>query len=589
MSDPLTILNGDCLEQLRTLPDQCVNTCVTSPPYWGLRDYGVAGQIGLEKTPAEYVAKLVEVFREVRRVLKDNGTLWMNLGDSYNAGRNGGHAGGKNGVSRPEIAPKQSGVNVLGLNPKNLVGIPWRVALALQADGWFLRSDIIWHKPNPMPESVQGSHWERHRITIEEYENLSGMSYTGERSNKNWPGNMPGMSAEEISRGQEALSAKRKRKTHSKSERRKTGCESQEESVCSISTGNLKCEKVSVNAQGEGESSKAVCKLSEPTGAGGRRSECAGLDGDSGEAQEPMLLLPKESIQSDNGSRHTTEPGRPELTGEHCSGVQKLQLQETRQDRSSMLIDCPGCPICEPCGGYIFHLSAGRPTKAHEYIFLLSKSEKYYYDYEAILEPCSPGTHARLAQDIQNQIGSARANGGAKTNGNMKAVARKSWKGSTFDAKRDLERHPNVGRNRVKDNLSMDSALAIMPELRNKRTVWMEDDHKALLNWLANQPEGQELLAQFIEESRNKADVFTVSTAAYNGAHFATFPPNLIRPCILAGCPAGGTVLEPFAGSGTTGQVALELGRKAILIELNHEYVELIKTRCNITPGLALV
>jgi hypothetical protein len=136
-------------------------------------------------------------------------------------------------------------------------------------------------------------------------------------------------------------------------------------------------------------------------------------------------------------------------------------------------------------------------------------------------------------------------------------VARKSWKGSTFDAKRDLERHPNVGRNRVKDNLSMDSALAIMPELRNKRTVWMEDDHKALLNWLANQPEGQELLAQFIEESRNKADVFTVSTAAYNGAHFATFPPNLIRPCILAGCPAGGTVLEPFAGSGTTGQVAL--------------------------------
>ena len=124
MTDP-KILVGDCLEQMAHIESQSVQTCVTSPPYWGLRDYGHDGQMGLEKTPDEYVANLVEVFAEVRRVLKDDGTLWLNLGDSY------------------------------GLKPKDLIGIPWRVAFALQADGWYLRQDIIWAKPNPMPESVK--------------------------------------------------------------------------------------------------------------------------------------------------------------------------------------------------------------------------------------------------------------------------------------------------------------------------------------------------------------------------------------------------------------------------------------------------
>ena len=122
------ILHGDCIETLRMLPDCSVHSVVTSPPYWNLRDYGHDGQIGLESTPEAYVARMVEVFREVRRVLRDDGTLWLNLGDSYNAP---------------------------GLKPKDLVGIPWRVAFALQADGWWLRQDIIWHKPNPMPESVR--------------------------------------------------------------------------------------------------------------------------------------------------------------------------------------------------------------------------------------------------------------------------------------------------------------------------------------------------------------------------------------------------------------------------------------------------
>lgn len=128
---PAKVIHGDCLEVLRTLPSGSAQTCVTSPPYYGLRDYGEAGQIGLEETPAEYVTRLVQVFREVRRVLKDDGTLWLNIGDSY-----GGNKGS-------------------GVKQKDLIGIPWMLAFALRADGWYLRQDIIWHKTNAMPESVK--------------------------------------------------------------------------------------------------------------------------------------------------------------------------------------------------------------------------------------------------------------------------------------------------------------------------------------------------------------------------------------------------------------------------------------------------
>ncbi len=160
-----TIYQGDALEVLRSLPSESVHCCITSPPYWGLRDYGVAGQLGLEPTPEEYVAKMVEVFAEVRRVLRDDGTLWLNLGDSYakSKSNNGGYSDKSTlaGFSRPDTKGRQaneSGTKIkltcAGLKPKDLIGIPWRVAFALQADGWYLRSDIIWAKPNPMPESV---------------------------------------------------------------------------------------------------------------------------------------------------------------------------------------------------------------------------------------------------------------------------------------------------------------------------------------------------------------------------------------------------------------------------------------------------
>ena len=148
------ILQGDVIETLRTLPDGIVHTCVTSPPYWGLRDYGVPGQIGLESTPEEYVEKMVEVFREVRRVLRDDGTLWLNLGDSY-ASKPCGSIGRNAKVGNTKKAIQRSAGVSAGLKLKDLVGIPWRVAFALQADGWYLRSDIIWNKPNAMPESVK--------------------------------------------------------------------------------------------------------------------------------------------------------------------------------------------------------------------------------------------------------------------------------------------------------------------------------------------------------------------------------------------------------------------------------------------------
>lgn len=151
-----TVLCGDVRERIGEIPDGTAQCVVTSPPYYGLRDYGHDGQIGLEQTPQEYVDEMVDVFREVRRVLKDDGTVWLNIGDSYNAGREGGHPGGKAqwNPEQGKYAPR-SGANVEGLKPKDLIGIPWRVAFALQDDGWYLRQDIIWSKPNPMPESVK--------------------------------------------------------------------------------------------------------------------------------------------------------------------------------------------------------------------------------------------------------------------------------------------------------------------------------------------------------------------------------------------------------------------------------------------------
>ena len=334
------IHHGDVLAVLPTLPEASVHCCITSPPYWGLRDYGVDGQLGLEPTPDAYVARMVQVFREVRRVLRDDGTLWMNMGDSYAGGGRGGNPTAASSTLQGSLASQEaarvkrrmtssrrrddaeiprSDVAVPGLKTKDLVGMPWRLAFALQADGWYLRQDIIWHKPNPMPESV--------------------------------------------------------------------------------------------------------------------RDRC---------------------------------------------------------------------------------------TKAHEYIFLLSKSERYYYDFEAMQEPVSGTAHAR----------------GSGVNAKIAVPA--GW-----DTSKGEGGHGSIHRSgaRPRQNVSFSSAVKDLVERRNRRSVW------------------------------------TVATAPFADAHFATFPPKLIEPCVLAGCPAGGTVLDSFTGSGTTGAVALEHGRNFVGIELNADYIKLARKR----------
>lgn len=322
---------GDALAVLRKLPSESVHCCVTSPPYWGLRDYGVKGQLGLEKTPAEFVERIVEIFREVRRVLRTEGTCWVNLGDTY-ATRGGGGWQGKAGERADRRHTQQNlkgRSDVGGLKPKDLAMIPARVAIALQADGWWIRQEIIWHKRNPMPESV-----------------------------------------------------------------------------------------------------------------------------------------------------------------------------------------------------------TDRPTRSHEQIYLLTKSLRYFYDADAIKEPASPDTHARYAR--------GRSNRKTKT---------RDYPGGQTLARRLDHMLPAVGPKAAtsargsRQNASFSAAVKDVVAFRNKRTVW------------------------------------TLSNVGYKGAHFATFPPELIRPCIRAGCPAGGVVLDPFFGSGTTGAVAIEEGRGFVGIELKREYVRLAKAR----------
>ena len=344
----IKLLQGDALALLKSLKPEVINTCITSPPYWGLRNYGMEGQLGLEKSPQEYVARLVELFREVRRVLKSDGTLWLNLGDSYAGSGRGGNpeAGTKQGTNKgsqtigvlygreydsaeaehQRIREQFDVLKSSGIKQKDLVGIPWRVAFALQQDGWYLRQDIIWAKPNPMPESV--------------------------------------------------------------------------------------------------------------------RDRC---------------------------------------------------------------------------------------TKSHEYLFLLSKQPKYYFDADAIDEPVSGTANAKISKAKIAEISTARMNGANTAVGFAQDRPKK---------------HKIDGM--VKQNESYENAVCLPVERRNKRSVW------------------------------------TITTKPFKEAHFATFPPDLVEPCALAGCPEQGVILDPFAGSGTVGMVANKLNRHAILFELNPDYIEIAKRRCGL-------
>jgi len=323
------VIFGDCRDTMRDLKAQGVRVqcCVTSPPYFGLRDYGHPGQIGLEKTPAEYVAALVEVFDGVRDLLADDGVLWLNLGDSYAGAGYSNHAKGEgfNGAQREQGGKQQHSYGT-GMKNKDLMGMPWRVAFALQAAGWYLRQDIIWHKPNPMPESV-----------------------------------------------------------------------------------------------------------------------------------------------------------------------------------------------------------TDRCTKAHEYIFMLTKSARYYYDHEAVKEDA-------VGKNLHDLTGPGYAAPGQT---------------------------PNTGNRSKRDSFKRDDSKRA--EVIPGQTV---GTHRA------DRDE-----SEYDTGMRNRRSVWTVPTKPYSGAHFAVFPAELIEPCVLAGSRPGDVVLDPFIGSGTTAQVAQALGRQWIGCEINTEYAPLQQAR----------
>lgn len=358
MTENWRLLEGDVLAQLATLPQESVQCVVTSPPYWGLRDYKVAGQIGLEPTIEEWIEKMIAVFREIRRVLRLDGTVWLNLGDSYAGGTRGGatkpddkQASNRGSLRGPVATP-------IGVKPKDLVGMPWLAAFALRTDGWWLRCDIIWSKPNPMPESVKD-----------------------------------------------------------------------------------------------------------------------------------------------------------------------------------------------------------RPTRAHEYLFLLSKAERYYYDADAIREPLSEATKIRLSQPtFEQQMGGPKDSKTGnrscrKTLENMHRRVPSGWKTGP-GAHTDL-----TGRFKDKREAKYENA--------NGKWRWNGSEFHTV-------PEGT--------MGANKRTVWEIATHPFPEAHFATFPEDLVRPCVLASCPPDGIVLDPFSGSGTTAIVALALGRRYIGIELNAKYNEMARKRLKATP-----
>lgn len=330
----ITIKLGNSLDVLKTMDAESVDCVVTSPPYWGLRDYGVDGQLGMEPTLHEHITVMVELFREVRRVLKKTGTCWLNYGDCYASSVNGRSAADTkaNGKDDRTFRDKPFSTVQGNMKPKDLCMVPNRLAIALQDDGWWVRSEIIWFKPNPMPESV-----------------------------------------------------------------------------------------------------------------------------------------------------------------------------------------------------------TDRPASAHEKIFLLTKSLKYIYDAEAVRTQPAPSSVTRWNGDIDNQKGSDRAHGGKKT---LKAVGGPRKRGSKTE---------HTGFNKKWDSMTAKEQAANGANLKN---VWK------------------------------------VATKPFKEAHFATFPPDLIIPCIKAGCPEDGIVLDPFGGAGTTGLVADRLGRDAILIELNPEYIEIAKARIQEDHGM---
>ena len=621
------IVCGDALGVLKTLPDGCVHCCVTSPPYWGLRDYGVDGQLGLEETPEEYVEKIVEVFREVRRVLRDDGTLWLNLGDSYaNAGAGSWGSsdkstlttGSKHGAWAPGktvgVVPKR---DCSGLKPKDLVGIPWRVAFALQADGWWLRSDIIWC--------------------------LSGGTWLYVRSQK---GDMP-MMLRDAARLDPATvqlwDGKRWAQVRSWTRSVRHGNEIElvlrsGERIACTPTHHFPTERGLVEA-GDLVVGDKLCRvdLSEPK----YPRDCA-IDDNAAWLAGLYIAegsMAGDTIQIAGHAKEDIRWDRVRAIAEHYGGSATRTIDGNKMD-----IRVYGKVLV----AILDELVTGKTAKDKGFApvvwrysnsFIQAMVEGYLsgdghwdsdnqrwrlgftrnYNLERDLRTAC----ARLCWHLVLNLSSVQYNG--KDVPTFRGEIRRFRSGHrnekdsaeiveihkarcryVYDVEVEGDPHlfalasgilthnskPNPMPESVGDRptkaheyifLLSKSAKYYYDGEAIKEDAVCTDRPSAAKGTFSGKTEsmadtGQNAFRAVVEK-RNKRTVWTVATKPYSEAHFATFPPDLIRPCVLAGCPEGGTVLDPFFGAGTTGLVAKQEARGYIGIELNPEYAEMARER----------
>ena len=600
------------------------------------------GHYGLEPDPSSYIAHSMEYLDAIWRVLKPSGTVFWNLGDSW-VGSGGNHKAhhkndtgfqGKGAELRGGTGAKvtkhdyaeahKSGAGTpisAGLKPKDMALIPFRFAIAAQERGWWVRSVIIWNKPNPMPESVHGSYYYRHRVTIEEYENMSNLQRT-KGSDGNRSTDLSGVQESQIPNSEGALYTEREGQGDSESAGGTGGRKGEETPVQPVAAGTRESEEVcndrerahnseegesylssiesrptesprtiSTNQrQPDTDSAEVPSRLSlsantERTSetiqglreAQGGDSEGSSLHGgtvvrDSSPTQEPLSLLWEEEDTNDR-SRDSSEQRRLTPTGEHRAGLPIMQRGEEGQTDKAF-IDCPGCSKCAPTGGYILSLSAGRPTDAHEYIFLLTKSARYYWNAEAIREPSTtPIGHKWDLSTTKTFGGESQIAGRANRDGrefiNIDGGrnSRSVW---TFPTKGYSEAH-----------------FATYPEELPRRCIAAGTSEKGVCPdcgapWVQ---ESERIVTVPLVDASYNAESTDGVVLGNNGGKGSTLRGQQDKVSRLAGgwhptCkhtsePVPATVLDPFAGSSTTLLVAKKMGRHAIGVELSPEYCAL--------------
>ena len=532
---------GDCrsiLRGLHLIGGYTVQTCVTSPPYFGLRDYGHDGQIGLESTPDEYVAKMVEVFRCVRDVLADDGTVWLNLGDSYaGSANNGGTASKTMQGTQAETGKSRPSKRGNGLKPKDLIGIPWRVAFALQADGWYLSQDIIWHKPNPMPESVTDRCTKAHEYLFllsksERYyfdskamkepaigktlHDISGTGYKAPGQARN-SGNRKSLRSDVESRHRSQITGGQSLQADPDGMRNKR-------SVWTVPTKPYNGKKALTDYVGD-DGKPYTASPDCPIHGHLSRKKTVGTHGYGGQQGQTQTG----SVGTD--SRHAASPACDEQsTTSHnsqasaaCNSEQHT-LESSRgsktdsrlTERTSGARNLP-CNGCNSKSGVHLDCEAGcsRQCSSSTATYHSNETSKTYLDHTTG-RPCMPcaETDSRT-QSTSDKHGLFWQDLGISESSTLTG-------GASVHPSQDT-RSCNVGTS---------SELVLMAyEVGNKCTC-----NEVIID------------------------------------HFATFPPALIEPCILAGSRPGDVVLDPFMGSGTTAQVAQHHGRQWIGCELNPEY-----------------